>query len=194
MKQKRALILLAALAAALIAAGLLYTRLSRQAAPAAPQEAAESAEEARPDPIPAVDFQLEDGEGNPLSFLELLDGRPAVVNFWASTCPPCREEMPHFQAAYEAYGEDVQFLMINVLDAMGDTRADAQEYLEGEGYTFPVYYDAQLDGVSAYGLQGFPTTFYLNADREVMYGVYGMMSEEYFYAYLYHAFPELEGA
>lgn len=187
MKQKRTVFILAAvLAMVLAAAGLLYTRF-------APQEAARESEETvnLPDPVPAVDFQAEDQEGTLHSFLELLDGRPAVVNFWASNCPPCRQEMPHFQQVYETYGEDIQFLMINVLDAMGDTREDAQSYLEEEGYTFPVYYDSALSGVIAYGLQGFPTTFFLNADKEVVLGFSGMMSQELFYSYLHYAFPDV---
>lgn len=187
MKQKRTVFILAAvLAVVLAAAGLLYARF-------APQEAARESEESvnLPDPVPAVDFQAEDQEGTLHSFLELLDGRPAVVNFWASNCPPCRQEMPHFQQVYETYGEDIQFLMINVLDAMGDTKEDAQAYLEEEGYTFPVYYDSAMSGVIAYGLQGFPTTFFLNADKEVVLGFSGMMSQELFYSYLHYAFPDV---
>ena len=188
MKQKRtAVILIAALAVVLAAAALLYPRLAREAAPAGEGDGGGE----QPDPIPAVDFQLEDGEGTLLSFLELLDGRPAVVNFWAANCPPCREEMPHFQAAYEEYGEDIQFLMVNVLEAMGDTKEDAQAYLAQEGYTFPVYYDRELSGVMAYGLRGFPTTFFLNGDKELVLGLSGMMSRELLETYLSYAFPQV---
>ena len=188
MKQKRtAVILIAALAVVLAAAALLYPRLARETAPAGEGDGGGEL----PDPIPAVDFQLEDGEGTLLSFLELLDGRPAVVNFWAANCPPCREEMPHFQAAYEEYGEDIQFLMVNVLEAMGDTKEDAQAYLAQEGYTFPVYYDRELSGVMAYGLRGFPTTFFLNGDKELVLGLSGMMSRELLETYLSYAFPQV---
>ena len=187
MKQKRtALILTAVLTAVLAAAAVLYASLSSRLSGGADVEL--------PDPIPALDFQLEDGGGTSHSFLELLDGRPAVLNFWASTCGPCRTEMPHFQQAYEAYGEDIQFLMVNVLDAMGDTQAAAQAYLAQEGFTFPVYYDSGLSGVMAYGLQGFPTTFFLNGDGELVLGFSGMMSEEVLQAYLSYAFPDLAEA
>ncbi len=187
MRQKKtALILFVLLAGLFLTAGLLYSRLSGQAA----QEEASSRPEL-PDPIPAVDFQLENSAGEPQSFLELLDGRPAILNFWAANCPPCRQEMPHFQQAYETYGDDIQFLMVNVLDAMGDTRESAQAYLEEESYTFPVYYDSELSGVMSYGLQGFPTTFFLNGEGELILGFSGMMSEAVLQTYLYYAFPDL---
>ena len=99
--------------------------------------------------------------------------------------------MPHFQAAYEEYGEDIQFLMVNVLEAMGDTKEDAQAYLAQEGYTFPVYYDRELSGVMAYGLRGFPTTFFLNGDKELVLGLSGMMSRELLETYLSYAFPQV---
>ena len=188
MKQKRTLLISAAgLALVLAAAALLYPRLSQQAAPSAGSDAGVEL----PDPIPAVDFTLENSRGEMVSFLEQLDGRPAVLNFWASTCGPCRQEMPFFQQAYETYGEDIQFLMVNVMEAMGDTREAAQEYLTEQGFTFPVYYDTQLDGVYSYGLQGFPTTFLLNEEGEVVLGYSGMMLDDLLQTYLHYAFPSL---
>ena len=185
MKQKRsALILVVTLTVLLAAAAVLYSSLSQQNVPVQTDASAEL-----PEPIPALDFSLEDDAGNSYSFLELLDGRPAVLNFWASTCSPCRQEMPHFQQAYEIYGKDIQFLMVNVMDAMGDTKTAAQSYLSEEKFTFPVYYDTQLDGVITYGLQGFPTTFFLNEEGEVVLGFSGMLSNSMLETYLSYAFP-----
>ena len=188
MKQKpMVLISAAALVVILAAAALLYPRLSQQAASSGGSDTSVDL----PDPIPAVDFILENSQGETVSFLEQLDGRPAVLNFWASTCSPCRQEMPFFQQAYETYGEDIQFLMVNVMDAMGDTKEAAQEYLAEQGFTFPIYYDTQLDGVYTYGLQGFPTTFLLNGDGELVLGYSGMMLDDLLQTYLHYAFPSL---
>ena len=188
MKQKpMVLISAAALVVILAAAALLYPRLSQQAASSGGSDTSVDL----PDPIPAVDFTLENSQGETVSFLEQLDGRPAVLNFWASTCSPCRQEMPFFQQAYETYGEDIQFLMVNVMDAMGDTKEAAQEYLAEQGFTFPIYYDTQLDGVYSYGLQGFPTTFLLNGDGELVLGYSGMMLDDLLQTYLHYAFPSL---
>ena len=188
MKQKpMVLISAAALVVILAAAALLYPRLSQQAASSGGSDPSVDL----PDPIPAVDFTLENSQGETVSFLEQLDGRPAVLNFWASTCSPCRQEMPFFQQAYETYGEDIQFLMVNVMDAMGDTKEAAQEYLAEQGFTFPIYYDTQLDGVYTYGLQGFPTTFLLNGEGELVLGYSGMMLDDLLQTYLHYAFPSL---
>ena len=187
MKQTRTVLLLTAALAEVLAAALwLYPRLSQQAVPGDSTPGVDL-----PDPIPAVDFQLEYPDGEPQSFFELLDGRPAVLNFWASTCGPCRQEMPFFQQAYETYGEDIQFLMVNVMDAMGDTKEAAMAYLDEAGFTFPTYYDTQLDGVITYGLQGFPTTFLLNGNKELVLGYSGMMLDDTLQTYLHYAFPDL---
>ena len=194
MKQnKTAILVLLALVALMICAGILYSRLSSGFSMDVISSEAADPSASEEELTPAPDFTVYDSQGNEVSLSDFR-GKPVVLNFWASWCGPCKREMPDFESIYQELGEDVEFMMVNVTDGSRETRDSAAEFIAGEGYTFPVYYDAQLDGVSAYGLQGFPTTFYLNADREVMYGVYGMMSEEYFYAYLYHAFPELEGA
>ncbi len=138
-----------------------------------------AADAAEPEKIPAPDFSLEDAEGNQLSFLDLIGDRPIVLNFWASTCPPCKQEMPDFQAAYETYGEDILFVMLNVGDAMqGETREKAEQYLLDEAYTFPVYYDMEYSGISAFGIRGFPSTFFLDAEGNVIAGAASMISAE----------------
>ena len=90
--------------------------------------------------ILAPDFTVTDSDGNAVKLSDFR-GKGVVLNFWASWCGPCKMEMPHFQAAYEQYGEDVHFLMVNMSTAFGDSRADAAAVLEEGGYTFPVYYD-----------------------------------------------------
>ena len=57
----------------------------------------------------APDFTVTDAEGNEVKLSDFR-GKGVVLNFWASWCGPCKSEMPHFQKAYEEYGEDVTFL------------------------------------------------------------------------------------
>ena len=87
-------------------------------------------------------------------------GKPIVVNFWASWCGPCTSEMPHFEKIYQEYGEDVQFLMVNV----GDGFAAAFEFAKKKGYTFPIYHDSDYSASIAYGVQSIPMTLFVNAD------------------------------
>ena len=124
----------------------------------------------------APGFTVVDADGSEVS-LKDFRGKGVVVNFWASWCGPCKSEMPHFQAAYEEYGEDVHFLMVNLSSAFGDTRADAEKVLEENGYTFPVYYDDRAECAYAYGISGVPVTVFIDADGMISSSKTGMISE-----------------
>lgn len=175
-QRKRLLLLITGFVLLLIAAAMGYTALSQRSALSPTGDDSGSQEESAP--VPAPDFQMETADGTTVTLLETLDGRPAVINFWASTCGPCKTEMPDFQTAFTSYGGDIQFLMVNVGDAMsGETREKAETYLEEEGYTFPVYYDVEYSGVTAYGLRGFPSTFFLDEDGNVAAYASGMLTQ-----------------
>lgn len=190
MNSKKTLVLLAAaLAVILGAAALLYPRLAGQGQITAP--AADSSQGEAPS-VPAPSFSMETPEGETVELADLLDGRPAVLNFWASTCPPCVAEMPDFQAAYEDYGEEIQFIMLNVGDAMrGETREKADAYLEEEGYTLPVYFDLDYQGITAYGVTGFPHTYFIDEAGNVCLYAPGMIAAEGLQQGLHAIAPEL---
>jgi len=122
---------------------------------------------------PAPDFIMLDAEGEEVSLSDFF-GKPIVLNFWASWCPPCKAEMPHFEEAYKN-NPDVQFIMLNV--TASDSMSEAKRLISDKGYTFPVYFDA--DGMASYmyGASSLPTTFFIGADGNlVTYGV-GQLSE-----------------
>ena len=68
----------------------------------------------------APDFTVTDADGNAVKLSDFR-GKGVVLNFWASWCGPCKSEMPHFQTAYEQYGDEVHFLMVNMSTAFGDS-------------------------------------------------------------------------
>ena len=124
----------------------------------------------------APDFTVTDGAGNEVRLSDFR-GKGVVLNFWASWCGPCKSEMPHFQTAYETYGEDVHFLMVNMSEALGDSRTNADAFLNEGGYTFPVYYDTLAECAYGYGVTGIPMTFFIDKDGNLVSGKTGMISE-----------------
>lgn len=117
--------------------------------------------------ITTPDFTVYDADGNEV-LLSNYSGKPTVLNFWASWCRPCQMEMPDFHEKYLELGEDVQFLMINMTDGSRETVETASEFVEEQGYTFPVFYDTKSDAAMTYGAYSLPTTFFIDADGYVI--------------------------
>ena len=115
----------------------------------------------------APDITFYDLEGN-AHRLSGFRGKPVVMNFWSSNCGPCKGEMPEFEEMYKQYGDEVQFLMVNVTDGYWDTLESASTFIEDSGYTFPVYYDTDNNAAYVYGVSALPTTFFLDEEG---YGV-----------------------
>ena len=78
--------------------------------------------------------------------------------------------MPHFQKAYEQYGEELHFLMVNMSEGFGDPRADAEQLLTDNGYTFPVYFDTNMECAYGYGVSGIPMTFFIDKEGILISG------------------------
>lgn len=121
------------------------------------------------------DFTVLDGEGKEVRLSDFF-GKPIVLNFWASWCPPCKAELPDFEDAYKKYDGEVVFLMVNMTDNQMETVEVAKDFIKTHGYTFPVYYDVNYQAATVYGIRSIPQTYFINADGEAVASATGMIS------------------
>lgn len=125
----------------------------------------------------APDFTVQDGEENPVKLSDMV-GKPVVLNFWASWCPPCKMEMPDFQEAFTEYGDSVHFMMVNLTDGGRETVDTAKKYVEDQGYTFPVYFDTGSEAAIVYGIMAVPATFFIDAEGKPVARASGAIDRE----------------
>lgn len=125
--------------------------------------------------VPDFTAPLLEGDGK-LSMSD-LEGKPVVVNFWASWCGPCKDEAPLLQAAYEEYGDRVAFLGVDIRDAM----SDALEFVDTYGLTYPSVRDEEMRVYADYGLTGQPETFFVDAEGVLVKHVPGPVDEQTLY-------------
>ena len=135
--------------------------------------AAESQEQSTPTKYQSYDFTVWDENGNTVHLSDFI-GKPIVINFWATWCFYCKEEMPDFNTAFEKY-PDVEFLMINATDGYQETMETAKKYYEDEGYYFNIYFDTNIEAVNNYGLTGFPATFFIDEEGYLEASAGGMI-------------------
>ena len=182
MRRLSPLLIALALAVLLGAALLLYPRLAaltqRDAlvqASDSSQASDDSSQEQTPQAAP--DFTVTDQEGNQVSLSDFL-GKPVVLNFWASWCGPCKQEMPHFEEAYQEYGQEIHFLMVNLTDGIDETEESAQAFIQENSYSFPIYFDSSYSAAIAYGVSGVPVTYFIDAQGGLIAWANGMLSLE----------------
>ena len=170
--KKKTFILLAVLAAVLLLAGLAYNLLGDRFAgdQLAAQPTAQpdgSTAGGVPEDIPAADFTVYDADGNEVRLSDYF-GKPIVLNFWASWCGPCKMEMPDFAAKNKELDGAVQFLMINMTDGQRETIETATAFMEDNDLDLPYFFDTESEAAMTYGAYALPTTYFINADGNVI--------------------------
>ena len=186
-QNKKTIILMAVFAVVLGAAYFAYSALSDRYQPETnlPISSAQQSESASStagsdsasSSIDAPDFTVYDTDGNAVKLSD-FKGKPVVLNFWASWCYWCKQEMPEFNQAYSEKKDEVQFLFINWTDGRQETQEKGEAFLKENGYSFPAYYDLNQEAVSAYGLTGIPATFFIRADGTLAGGSSGAINSD----------------
>ena len=115
---------------------------------------------------PAADFALTTFDGGEFHLSEQR-GNVVVINFWYPSCPPCRDEMPAFQEAWESYQvRKVMFIGLFVPQGF-DTEESAHEFVEELGLTFTFATDVRAMVAQDYAVQYFPTTYFIDQSGRV---------------------------
>lgn len=104
----------------------------------------------------APDFKLESLDGKTVKLSD-YKGKKVIVNFWASWCPSCRDEIPVLNKFFTDFGDDVQILAINI-----DPIENLSVFVKERQILYPVLLDKKGDASQAYGLLVVPTAFFID--------------------------------
>src|SRR5690625_1067224 len=116
----------------------------------------------------APDFELETLEGDTIKLSDLR-GQKVMLNFWATWCGPCREEMPEMQEFYDNNEGEVEILAVNLLETESDA-SNAAEFIDEFQYTYPVLLDKDAEVSDAYkGDIAVPTTYFIGSDGTIQH-------------------------
>lgn len=130
--------------------------------------------------VMSVDFTLYDQYGKEHKLSD-YKGKTVFLNFWATWCPPCKEEMPYIEELYNEYdknSEDVVILGV-ASPNMGreGSKEHITEFLKQQGYTFPVVMDEDGSLLYQYGISAFPSTFIIDKEGYVTQYIPGAMDK-----------------
>ena len=118
---------------------------------------------------PAPDFTLKSRQGENLR-LEDFRGQVVMLNFWASWCGPCRQEMPLMDEIYEQY-KDLGFTVLAV--NVDENREEAHRFLDSVPVSYPILYDPESRVSEQYNVQAMPTTVMIDRNGNARFLHYG---------------------
>jgi peroxiredoxin len=109
------------------------------------------------------DFSLTDLQGKSVSLSD-FKGQNVYLNFWATTCPPCVDEMPRLQAVYDDWSK--KGLVMLAID-IGEDSATVQDFIQSHSYTFPVLLDSRYSVAGKYNIRFTPTNMFIDGEGKL---------------------------
>jgi peroxiredoxin len=131
----------------------------------------------------APNFQVTDMVGNETSLAD-YQGKKVLLNFWATWCPPCKDEMPHMEELYrENKDEGYVILALNMTNTE-DSLDDVKTFVVDQKLTYPILLDEKGEVSSTYEILAYPTSYFIDTKGVIRNKVTGALDEE-------HLFKEL---
>ncbi|XID94225.1 redoxin domain-containing protein [Paenibacillaceae bacterium WGS1546] len=120
------------------------------------------------------DFRLAD-LSNRVHEMKDYEGKPLIINFWGTFCPPCRDEMPALQAQYEKWKDrGLELIGIN----LSEGKLTVESFVRQVGVDFPILLDIDKQTERKYGLKQYPTTFFISPSGKIDEVVVGSVLTE----------------
>lgn len=126
--------------------------------------------------VAAPDFTGELMDGTSITLSE-LQGKPVIINFWATWCGPCVKEMPAFERLKDDFGDKIGIIAVNC----GDDAETVKDFVEENGYTFPVVLDEEYSISMLYPTNSIPYTVVLDAEGKVAHISTGALDADTMY-------------
>ncbi|MCP3032678.1 thiol-disulfide oxidoreductase ResA [Halobacillus sp. A1] len=135
----------------------------------------------------APNFQLNKFGTDEVVSLDDLEGQGVMINFWATYCEPCKEEMPYMEELYSEYKDkNVEILAVN----LDSTNIVVERFQERYGLSFPILHDKNGQVMDQYNVSRLPSTLFVNADGVVEEQVVGPLTLDKLDGYLNEITPE----
>ena len=126
--------------------------------------------------VQAPDFTGELIDGTSITLSE-LQGKPVIINFWATWCGPCVKEMPAFERLKDDFGDKIGIIAVNC----GDDAETVKDFVEENGYTFPVVLDEEYSISMLYPTNSIPYTVVVDAEGKVTHISTGALDADTMY-------------
>lgn len=126
----------------------------------------------------APDFTLTKLDGTNVKLSD-LKGKKVILNFWATWCGPCQQEMPDMEAFYKEHKENVEILAVNYTPSeKGGGEEKVSNFIKEKGITFPVLLDKNIDVTTAYKVITIPTSYFIDTKGVIQDKFIGPMTQK----------------